>query len=113
MILTPLRPAASYEPKSSGWEANKRGAVRPRHMDLGAFLDPRQLAESAVDLNLRLMRWRVADGLDLDRLAATSCLLLGAGDPKTIPRIRVQGSGLPLLLLRRRACPARRSCKLG
>ena len=79
--LIPLCHAESYEPKASGWEANKRGAVRPRHMDLGVFLDPRQLAESAVDLNLRLMRWRVADGLDLDRLAATSCLLLGAGDP--------------------------------
>ena len=39
----------------------------------------RRLAESATQLNLRLMRWRVADGLDLDKLAATRCLLLGAG----------------------------------
>ena len=39
----------------------------------------RRLAESAVDLNLRLMRWRVAEGLDLDKLASTRCLLLGAG----------------------------------
>ena len=73
-------PAETYQPTASGWESNEKGAAKPRHMSLGAFLDPRQLAESAVDLNLRLMRWRVADlDLDLDRLAAARCLLLGAG----------------------------------
>ena len=42
-------------------------------------MDPRRLAESAVDLNLRLMRWRAAPDLDTGRLARTRCLLLGAG----------------------------------
>lgn len=42
-------------------------------------MDPRRLAESAVDLNLRLMHWRAAPGLDLAKLTATKCLLLGAG----------------------------------
>jgi hypothetical protein len=31
----------------------------------------RRLAESAVDLNLRLMRWRILPTLDLDRIRAT------------------------------------------
>ena len=48
-------------------------------MNLGPSMDPRQLAESAVDLNLKLMRWRAAPALDTARLAATKCLLLGAG----------------------------------
>lgn len=38
-----------------------------------------RLADQAVDLNLKLMRWRILPGLDLDKVAATKCLLLGAG----------------------------------
>jgi ubiquitin-like modifier-activating enzyme ATG7 len=33
----------------------------------------------AVDLNLRLMRWRLWPDVDTDKLAKTNCLLLGAG----------------------------------
>ena len=63
----------------TGWELNARGKMGPRMMNLGPSMDPRQLAESAVDLNLKLMRWRAAPALDTARLAATKCLLLGAG----------------------------------
>jgi len=42
-------------------------------------MDPAKQAESAADLNLKLMKWRAAPSLDLGRLAATKCLLLGAG----------------------------------
>ncbi len=42
-------------------------------------MDPRSLAQSAVNLNLGLMRWRAAPDLDLGRLANARCLLLGAG----------------------------------
>jgi hypothetical protein len=66
-------------PAAVGWEPNTRGRAGPRLADLGPSMDPRRLAESAVDLNLRLMRWRAAPALDTARLAATSCLLLGAG----------------------------------
>ena len=38
-----------------------------------------RLAESAVDLNLKLMRWRLLPELDLDKIAQTKCLLLGSG----------------------------------
>ena len=38
-----------------------------------------RLAASSVDLNLKLMRWRLVPDLDLDRMTATRCLLLGAG----------------------------------
>lgn len=38
-----------------------------------------RLADQAVDLNLKLMRWRIMPALDLDKIAGTKCLLLGAG----------------------------------
>lgn len=38
-----------------------------------------RLAEQAVDLNLKLMRWRIMPALDLEKIARTQCLLLGAG----------------------------------
>ena len=32
-----------------------------------------------MDLNLKLMRWRILPALDLEKIAETRCLLLGAG----------------------------------
>ncbi|CAL4069621.1 unnamed protein product, partial [Meganyctiphanes norvegica] len=66
-------------PTCIGWEKNERGKLGPRMLNLSASMDPTRLAESAVDLNLKLMRWRVAPDLDLDVIRATRCLLLGAG----------------------------------
>jgi ubiquitin-like modifier-activating enzyme ATG7 len=37
------------------------------------------LADQAVDLNLKLIKWRIAPTLDLDVIKNTRCLLLGAG----------------------------------
>ena len=37
------------------------------------------LADQAVDLNLKLIKWRIAPGLDLEKIKETKCLLLGAG----------------------------------
>ncbi|CAH0479024.1 unnamed protein product [Peronospora belbahrii] len=62
-----------------GWEANAHGKMGPRIMELGSILDPIQLANTSVDLNLKLMRWRQLPSLDLDLLVQTKCLLLGAG----------------------------------
>jgi ubiquitin-like modifier-activating enzyme ATG7 len=39
----------------------------------------KRLAGQAVDLNLKLMRWRILPSLDLDKVKDTKCLLLGAG----------------------------------
>lgn len=77
-----------------GWEAGAKGRPAPRQVDLGAAMDPRRLAEAAVQLNLRLMRWRAAPALDLARLTGTKCLLLGAGTPLCSRRLRVRCKGL-------------------
>lgn len=38
-----------------------------------------RLAERAIDLNLKLMKWRLAPDLDLQKISGLRCLLLGAG----------------------------------
>lgn len=42
-------------------------------------MNPIHLAETAVGLNLKLMKWRLAPEIDLECLEQTRCLLLGAG----------------------------------
>ncbi|XP_077991416.1 ubiquitin-like modifier-activating enzyme ATG7 [Glandiceps talaboti] len=66
-------------PKCVGWEKNQRQKLGPRMVNLSSSMDPTRLAESSVDLNLKLMRWRLLPSLDLDHISQTRCLLLGAG----------------------------------
>ena len=66
-------------PKVVGWEKNDDNQVRPRTANLSAQMDPKIQADINVDLNLKLMKWRVAPFLDLDSIKAARCLLLGAG----------------------------------
>ncbi|XP_078597053.1 ubiquitin-like modifier-activating enzyme ATG7 [Branchiostoma floridae x Branchiostoma japonicum] len=66
-------------PKCVGWEKNQKGKLGPRMVNLSASMDPARLAESAVDLNLKLMRWRLLPSLDLDKISSCRCLLLGSG----------------------------------
>jgi len=42
-------------------------------------MDTKKLVENAADLNLKLMKWRQAPGLELDPLQKTSCLMVGSG----------------------------------
>lgn len=56
-----------------------QGKLGARLADLAPMMDPSRLADQAVDLNLKLMRWRILPSLDLDKVASTRCLLLGAG----------------------------------
>lgn len=66
-------------PKIVGWEKDATNSIRPRIANLSAQMDPKIQADISVDLNLKLMKWRVAPTLDLDKLKHTKCLLLGAG----------------------------------
>lgn len=66
-------------PDCVGWSKNEKQKLLPRHVDLSSTLDPKVLASSSVDLNLKLMRWRLLPDLQLDKIRSTKCLLLGAG----------------------------------
>ncbi|KAH8827851.1 hypothetical protein DL96DRAFT_1497247 [Flagelloscypha sp. PMI_526] len=70
---------SSSKPTAVGWEKNVQGKLGPRLADLAPMMDPTKLANQAVDLNLKLMRWRILPALDLEKVAETKCLLLGAG----------------------------------
>ncbi len=65
--------------KCVGWEKNEKGKLSARMANLSATMDPERLAESAVDLNLKLMKWRLLPELDLELIQETKFLLLGAG----------------------------------
>ncbi|KAL9038263.1 MAG: hypothetical protein Q9214_005352, partial [Letrouitia sp. 1 TL-2023] len=71
--------ALSQMPKVSGWERSSSDKLRSKVANLGEFMDPQRLADQAVDLNLKLIKWRIAPGLDLEKVKQTKCLLLGAG----------------------------------
>ncbi|KEF51571.1 autophagy-like protein 7 [Exophiala aquamarina CBS 119918] len=78
----PLATAASQippTPKVVGWERNAQGKLTGRLADLTEYMDPKKLADSSVDLNLKLMKWRISPNLNLDKIKETKCLLLGAG----------------------------------
>jgi ubiquitin-like modifier-activating enzyme ATG7 len=69
----------SQIPKITGWERNYAAKLSPRVANLAEYMDPTRLADSAVDLNLKLMKWRIAPSLNLDVIKDCKCLLLGAG----------------------------------
>ncbi|RAL07553.1 putative autophagy ubiquitin-activating enzyme ApgG [Aspergillus homomorphus CBS 101889] len=73
--LTPLE----NMPRVTGWERNPSGRLTGRLVDLTGYMDPQKLADQSVDLNLKLMKWRISPNLNLEKIKATKCLLLGAG----------------------------------
>lgn len=87
--LSPL----TQMPKVTGWERNNN-KLGPKTVDLAAFMDPTRLADQAVDLNLKLIKWRIAPSIDLDIVKNTSCLLLGAGTLGTYVSRLLMGWGV-------------------
>ena len=78
-VLPVVSDADVEVPKGVGWEVNASGRPGPRLANLGSSMDPARLASQAVDLNLKLMRWRLLPQLRVAEVASTRCLLLGAG----------------------------------
>ncbi|XP_067621644.1 ubiquitin-like modifier-activating enzyme ATG7 [Eurosta solidaginis] len=62
-----------------GWEPNQNHPMGPRMVSMRDSMDPTILVESAIKLNLKLMKWRLVPELDLDIISKTKCLLFGAG----------------------------------
>ncbi|KAK9500714.1 hypothetical protein O3M35_001928 [Rhynocoris fuscipes] len=75
-----LKIEGEYEgTKWIGWEKNTRDKFGAKRVNLKNSVDPVRLAESSVDLNLKLMKWRLVPDLDLSKINSQKCLLLGAG----------------------------------
>ncbi|KAI5858184.1 E1-like protein-activating [Durotheca rogersii] len=66
-------------PNVTGWERSPTGKLVARSVSLAESMDPIRLADQSVDLNLKLMKWRISPDLNLDIIKNTKCLLLGAG----------------------------------
>ncbi|KAJ2517144.1 Autophagy protein 7, partial [Coemansia sp. RSA 1939] len=81
VIDVQITPATELKAENqvSGWERNEKQKLAPRIVSLSSTMNPVQLAESALGLNLQLMRWRLAPSIDLGKMAATRALLVGAG----------------------------------
>ncbi|ALC41729.1 Atg7 [Drosophila busckii] len=62
-----------------GWELNRNGKLGPRMANMRDSMDAAKLAENSVNLNLKLMKWRLVPDLNLETMAQTKCLLFGAG----------------------------------
>ncbi|KAI4461849.1 ubiquitin-activating enzyme e1 [Holotrichia oblita] len=62
-----------------GFEANERDKMGPRLAKMKDSMSPTSLAEASVDLNLKLMKWRLLPDVNLDKIKSSKCLLLGAG----------------------------------
>ena len=48
------------------FETNDEGEMVSHTTNLRSVFDPKSLAEQAVGLNLKLMKWRMAPDIDLD-----------------------------------------------
>ncbi|XP_071874858.1 autophagy-related 7 isoform X1 [Bombus fervidus] len=62
-----------------GWESNSNDKLGPTIVNLSDTMDPTKLSDRAINLNLKLMKWRLAPDLDLEKICNLKCLLLGAG----------------------------------
>ena len=74
LLLTVSLPAAPAPamPAVVGWERTEKGQLGPRLADMRSSLDPTRVAEQSVDLNLKLMKWRLVPDLDLAKLQVLS-----------------------------------------
>lgn len=57
----------------------KASTLREVCIELKKQMDPASLAEQAVGLNLKLMKWRMVPELNLEICKSAKCLLLGSG----------------------------------
>jgi ubiquitin-like modifier-activating enzyme ATG7 len=60
-------------------DTDLNASVKTHVITLKDQLDPKVIAEEAVDLNLKLMKWRMVPGLNLEIFKQTKVLLLGSG----------------------------------
>lgn len=63
----------------TSFENRLRHKKKEVELDLKSFMDDRSLAKEAVDLNIKLMKWRLLPTLDIPKVQSKKVLLFGAG----------------------------------
>ena len=97
-LMTDVTQATSIT--TVGWERNEKNNLIPKivnyfyiylemmillifnlikKVDMSSTMNTERLAESAVSLNLKLMKWRIAPNINLEIVKNKKCLLLGSG----------------------------------
>jgi ubiquitin-like modifier-activating enzyme ATG7 len=66
-------------PKFTGFERNSKNELSHEFVDLATSMDPEKMANATIDLNLKLMRWRLVPDLNLTLFSSLKCLLIGSG----------------------------------
>ncbi|QLL30271.1 hypothetical protein HG536_0A00880 [Torulaspora globosa] len=79
LSLHDLQTGGNEHLQFSGWERNTQNKLGPRGVDLSSLIDPLKIADQTVDLNLKLMKWRLVPELDLEKVKGAKALLLGSG----------------------------------
>lgn len=79
VILPQVNADTSQNIQWIGWESNENGKMLPRVADMRLTMDPKYQAKDSVNLNLRLMKWRLLPELNLDAVQNVKCLIFGAG----------------------------------
>ncbi len=75
-FIKPVEEASIQELKLKPYDFSQ---VKGYTITLKNQLDHKVIAQEAVDLNLKLMKWRMVPGLNLDVFKETKCLMLGSG----------------------------------
>lgn len=65
--------------KKGTFENRLKHKKKEVELDLKSFMDDRSLAKEAVDLNIKLMKWRLLPSLNIDKIQSKKVLLFGAG----------------------------------
>jgi E1-like protein-activating enzyme Gsa7p/Apg7p len=76
-----IRPCSTIRgiPSWAKWPSVGSSLTTIQTVDLRRFLDSATIARDAVQLNIKLIKWRVLPDLDVDRMSGLRCLLIGAG----------------------------------
>ncbi|KAI6175622.1 Ubiquitin-like modifier-activating enzyme ATG7 [Aphelenchoides bicaudatus] len=69
----------TWSPSKNDVQPNAVGWSKPEHVNLKSAFDPIKLMESSVDMNLKLIRWRMVPQLKLQPLSDLKVLIMGAG----------------------------------
>jgi ubiquitin-like modifier-activating enzyme ATG7 len=65
--------------KKGAFENRLKHKKKEVELDLKSFMDDRSLAKEAVDLNIKLMKWRLLPTLNIEKIQSKKVLLFGAG----------------------------------